>query len=168
MLVRKLLLAENNSSTKEKAFLPNFKSVQVCLCLFKANVLEHGLSAGLLMYCSQTGVQTAVVTAVRLLRVLRDGKTSVVVQVLESNAVLKCEVKNSSTHHLQQGQTATIQSLEYDPPVLRVSINSINSMNGINSMKIGAEAETSCASCSDTKDILLTQQPRLRKRMCFD
>ena len=129
------------------------------------------------MYCSQTGVQTAVVTAVRLLRVLRDGKTSVVVQVLESNAVLKCEVKNSSTHHLQQGQTATIQSLEYDPPVLRVSINSINSMNSINStnsincihsMKSGAEAETSCAPCSDTKDILSTQQPRLRKRMCFD
>ena len=111
------------------------------------------------MYCSQTGVQTAVVTAVRLLRVLRDGKTSVVVQVLESNAVLKCEVKNSSTHHLQQGQTATIQSLEYDPPVLRVSINS---------MKNGAEDETSCAPCSDTKDILSTQQPRLRKRMCFD
>ena len=137
-------------------------------------MLEHGLSAGLLMYCSQTGVQTAVVTAVRLLRVLRDGKTSVVVQVLESNAVLKCEVKNSSTHHLQQGQTATIQSLEYDPPVLRVSINSINSMNSINSinsinsMKSGAEAETSCAPCSDTKDILSTQQPRLRKRMCFD
>ena len=137
-------------------------------------MLEHGFSAGLLMYCSQTGVQTAVVTAVRLLRVLRDGKTSVVVQVLESNAVLKCEVKNSSTHHLQQGQTATIQSLEYDPPVLRVSINSINSMNSINSinsinsMKSGAEAETSCAPCSDTKDILSTQQPRLRKRMCFD
>ncbi len=122
-------------------------------------MLEHAFSAGLLIYCSQTGVQTAVVTAVRLLRVLRDGKTSVVVQVLESNAVLKCEVTNSSTHHLQQGQTATIQSLEYDPPFLRVSINS---------MKSGAEAETSCAPCSDTKDILSTQQPRLRKRMCFD
>lgn len=67
-------------------------------------------------------MQAGVQTDVRLLRVVMDGKTSIVVQVLASNAVLKCEVTDSSTQHLRQGQTVTVQSLIYDPPLLRVSL----------------------------------------------
>lgn len=112
---------------------------------------EHAANARPAM---QTGVQTAV----RLLRVLRDGKTSVVVQVLESNAVLKCEVTETSTQQLRQGQTATIQPLVYDPPFLRVSIQH-ESHN---------ETQNECKNESENVDVSATQQRRLRKRMCFD
>jgi len=102
-------------------------------------VPEHAANA-------KRAMQTGMHTAVRLLRVLRDGKTSVVVQVLESNAVLKCEVTETSTQQLQQGQTVTIQPLNYDPPCLRVSIQHERHDETLNES---------------------TQQPR-RKRMCFD
>jgi hypothetical protein len=46
----------------------------------------------------------------------------VVVQVLESNAVLKCEVTKNSIKKLETGQFATIRVLAYDPPTIRVSI----------------------------------------------
>jgi len=135
------------------------------LCLFKAKVLEHAASAKLAMQTSvETGVQTTVQTHVRLLRVRRDAKTSIVVQVLGSNTVLKCEVTDSSTQHLRQGQTVTIQSLIYDPPFLRVSIQNESRNESQNESQKESENEN----VQNAVDVSSTQQRRLRKRMCFD
>jgi hypothetical protein len=65
-------------------------------------------------------------TRVLVLRVLRDDSTTVVVRVLESNAVLKCEVTNDSTHDskrkIRPGELATIHVHTLDFPIIRASI----------------------------------------------
>ena len=52
-------------------------------------------------------MQVRMEARVLVMRVLHDAKTSVIVQVLHSNAVLKCEVMQDSTKNLGEGQTAT-------------------------------------------------------------
>jgi hypothetical protein len=61
-------------------------------------------------------------TRVLVLRVLRDGSTSVVVQVLHSNAVLTCEMTKNSTTKLEPGKIATIRVHALEFPIMRVSI----------------------------------------------
>jgi hypothetical protein len=57
-----------------------------------------------------------------IVRVLRDGATSVVLHVQNSNAVLKCEVTGNSTQILREGQTATVRVVAYKPPFIHVHI----------------------------------------------
>ena len=60
-------------------------------------------------------------TRVLVLRVLRDLGTSVIVQVLQSNAVLKCEVTKNSTTKLEPGKIAAIHVHALEFPIIRAS-----------------------------------------------
>ena len=96
-------------------------------------------------------------TRVLVLRLLRDASTSVVVQVLHSNAVLKCEVTRNHTKNLEPGQTATLRVLAYEPPNIRVSIAECAGT--------GVDTEAECHAYTGTEQQLQHTPPR--KRMCF-
>ena len=85
------------------------------------------------------------------------GETSVVVQVLESNAVLKCEVTKNSIKKLKTGQFATVHVLAYEPPNIRVSIAECAGT--------GVDTEAECHAYTGTEQQLQHTPPR--KRMCF-
>jgi hypothetical protein len=112
--------------------------------LFKLNVFDQGLANRCCME-----------TRVLVLRWVLDGRTSVVVQVLESNAVLKCEVTKNSIKKLETGQFATIRVLAYDPPTIRVSIAECAGT--------GVDSEAECDASTGTEQ----QHTPPRKRMCF-
>jgi hypothetical protein len=95
-------------------------------------------------------------TRVLVLRWVLDGRTSVVVQVLDSNTVLKCEVLKNSLKKLEIGQFATIRVLAYDPPNIRVSIAECAGT--------GVDCEAECHVSAGTEQ----QHTPPRKRMCFN
>jgi hypothetical protein len=112
--------------------------------LFKLNVFDQELANRCFME-----------TRVLVLRWVLDGRTSVVVQVLDSNTVLKCEVLKNSLKKLETGQFATIRVLAYDPPNIRVSIAECAGT--------GVDCEAECHVSAGTEQ----QHTPPRKRMCF-
>ena len=58
---------------------------------------------------------------VTVLSVIRELHTIAIVQLLPSNAVLKCHVRNCEGN-LQQGKRATLCVCAYTPPVLQVDL----------------------------------------------
>ena len=99
-------------------------------------------------------------TRVPVLRLLRDASTSVVVQVLHSNAVLKCEVTRNHTKNLEPGQTATLRVLAYEPPLIRVSIAD-------NSAGTGTASATKLHANTGSEKQLRNTTATPRKRMRF-
>ena len=112
----------------------------------------------------QVRMQVRMEARVLVMRVLHDAKTSVIVQVLHSNAVLKCEVMQDSTKNLGEGQTATICVLEYKSGVIRVSIadNTGNTADTLDDAVIKFRTKFHANAGAET---LKPLPPR--KRMCF-
>jgi hypothetical protein len=84
-----------------------------------------------------------------ILSVLSDHKTTAVVQVLDTNAVLKCQVRDCPPN-IQKGQHATLCVYAYNPPVLEVNFEALTQ----------ATRET-------TREAS-TESTSRRKRMCFE
>jgi hypothetical protein len=108
---------------------------------------------------SRCGMETRVL----VLRVLRDRSTSLVVQVLHSNAVLKCEVAKNSTK-LEAGKFVTIRVHALELPIMRVSILADDSAETrMHSPRMHSE----CHRHTDSEEQLLRTTTPPRKRMCF-
>ena len=78
------------------------------------------------------------------LSVLSDHKTTAVVQVLDTNAVLKCQVRDCPPN-IHKGQRATLCVYTYNPPFFEVNLEALTQAT--------TEATTEATS--------------RRKRMCF-
>jgi hypothetical protein len=101
-------------------------------------------------------------TRVLVLRVLRDGRTSVVVRVLQSNAVLKCELTKCNTTKLDAGNFATIHVHALEFPIIRASIIA-DDCAGADC----AEEHSECHADTGSEKLLRRMTTPPRKRMCF-
>jgi hypothetical protein len=103
-------------------------------------------------------------TRVLVLRVLRDGRTSVVVRVLQSNAVLKCELTKCNTTKLDAGKFATIHVHALEFPIIRASIIPDDCASADCA---GAEEHSECHADTGSEKLLRRMTTPPRKRMCF-
>jgi len=108
-------------------------------------------------------------TRVLVLRVLRDGRTSVVVRVLQSNAVLKCELTKCNTTKLDAGKFATIHVHALEFPIIRASIiaDDCASADCAGADCAGAEEHSECHADTGSEKLLRRMTTPPRKRMCF-
>ena len=113
---------------------------------------------------------------VTVLSVIRELHTIAIVQLLPSNAVLKCHVRNCEGN-LQQGKRATLCVCAYTPPVLQVDlelpVDFEQTSEGSSSQSSAQEslAVTGSSSSNRGPNLLRQLAPTFgtpqRKRQCF-
>jgi hypothetical protein len=116
---------------------------------------------------------------VTVLSVIRELHTIAIVQLLPSNAVLKCHVRNCEGN-LQQGKRATLCVCAYTPPVLQVDlelpVDFEQTSEGSSSQSSAQESLAVTGSSSSNRGPNLLRQlaptfgtplEHKRKRQCF-
>lgn len=116
---------------------------------------------------------------VTVLSVIRELHTIAIVQLLPSNAVLKCHVRNCEGN-LQQGKRATLCVCAYTPPVLQVDlelpVDFEQTSEGSSSQSSAQESLSVTGSSSSNRGPNLLRQlaptfgtplEHKRKRQCF-
>ena len=106
-----------------------------------------------------------------VLSVIRELHTTAIVQLLPSNAVLKCHVRNCEGN-LQQGKRATLCVCAYTPPVLQVDLELLvdfeKTSEGSSSQSSAQESlkkSLAVTGSSSSKDVIENRGPKLLRQL---